>query len=112
METASYIGLFAELEKIAEKRRKDITRAKFKRHLLAAGAVFTGAGLGHLAGGPATAAIWKKKGRVAEFLKKHPKIMKYAPVAVGAAAAGTGAGVALRTKKHLDYVGKADDRPK
>ena len=109
METASYIGLFAELEKIAEKRRKDITRAKFKRHLLAAGAVFTGAGLGHLAGGPATAAIWKKKGRVAEFLKKHPKIMKYAPVVAGA---GLGAGVALRTKKHLDYVGKADDRPK
>lgn len=111
METISYTGLFSELEKIAERRKRDITKAKFKRHLAAVGAVGAGGYLGHLAGGPAKAAIWERRGRVADFLKKHPKIMKYAPTAAGMGL-GAGAVIALRTKKHLDYVEKGNDRSK
>ena len=43
MEIARYSGLFDELEKISEVRRKDVTKETFKRHLKTLAPVFLGA---------------------------------------------------------------------
>lgn len=108
----SYIALFDELEKIAEQQRKDLTKEKFKRHLLAAGAVLAGGTIGHFGGKAAKAALLKRKGSIANFVRKHPTAAKIAPAVAGAAGAGALGLAALRTKKHLQYAEKGDERSK
>jgi len=111
MEMISYIGLFDELEKIAEEQRKDIPKGGFKRHLKAVAAIGAGMGVGAGLGGLAKRELLKNKGKIGDFLKKHPTAMKAAPLAVGALLAG-GAGLGMhRTKMHFRHVEKGDDRP-
>jgi hypothetical protein len=108
----SYIGLFAELEKIAEERQKYITKEKLKRHLLASGAVFTGGALGAFGGSALESALWKNRGRLGELARKHPKVMKYIPPAVAGIGAAASAAAAYRTNRHLNYIEKDNDRSK
>ena len=109
-EMSSYPALFDELEKIAEQKRKYVTKDKFKRHLMAVGATAGGSALGHFAGSAAKHAIGKNKGSITNFLRKHPKVLKHMPMAVGALGAGGAAGLlGLRTKKHLQYAEKGND---
>jgi hypothetical protein len=109
MEISSYIGLFDELEKIAEEQRKDITKDKFKRHLKAMAVLGLATGLGAGVGGVAKRALLKSKGRVGDLLRSYPKAARLAPVATGALGAGiAGLGRSL-TKQHFDIVDKGDD---
>lgn len=113
MEITSYIGLFDELEKIAEEQQKDITKSKLKRHLIASGAILAGAGLGAFGGSAAQSAILKHdKGRLANLVRRYPLATKAAPIIAGAAggvAAGHAGLQALRTKRHLNFVEKGND---
>lgn len=109
-EMTSYGAMFDELEKIAEEQRKDLTKEKFKRHLMAAGAVLAGGTIGHFGGKAARAALLKNKGKISDFIRKHPTAAKIAPAVVGAAGAGALGLAALRTKKHLQYAEKGDER--
>lgn len=115
METISYMSLFDELEKIAEEQQKDLTKAKFKRHLMASGAILAGAGLGAFGGSALQNAVLKHdKGRVATLIRRYPLATKAAPMVAGAAggiAAGHAGLQALRTKRHLKFVEKGNDRP-
>ena len=112
MEISSYTGLFDELEKIAEDQRKNITKDKFKRHLKAVGTAGLGFGVGTGTGMAIKRALLKRKGKIADFIRKHPTATKMAPAALGTAIAG---GAALRhyiTKRHFKYVEKGNDRSK
>jgi len=112
MEMTSYIGLFDELEKIAEEQRRDITKDKFKRHLKAVGMVGLGFGLGTGSGMALKRALLKRKGKIADFVRKHPTIAMTAPAALGTAIAGTAALRHNITKRHFKYVEKDNDRSK
>jgi len=112
MEIGSYIGLFDELEKIAEEQRRDVTKGKFKRHLKAVGTAGLGFGVGTGTGMAIKRALLKRKGTIADFIRKHPKAAMLAPAALGTAIAG---GAALHhniTKRHFKYVEKGNDRSK
>lgn len=120
MENSSYLAFFDELEKIAQYKdmgekpapqQKFITKDNLKRHLLAAGAVLAGGTAGHFASGPAIAAIRQRKGRIADLVRKYPTAVRAAPAVVAGAGMGAAALAALRTKKHLQYVGKGDGKP-
>ena len=108
----SYIALFDELEKIAEEQRRDITKDKFKRHLKAVGVAGLGFGLGTGSGMALKRVLLKRKGKIADFVRKHPTVAMLAPAAVGTAIAGVGALKRNVTKRHFDYVEKGDDRSK
>lgn len=111
-EMTRYSGFFDELEKIAAEQRKDLTKEKFKRHLMAAGAVLAGGTIGHFGGKAAKAALLKRKGNIAAFIRKHPTAMKAAPAVAGGAGAGAMGLAALRTKKHLQYAETGNERSK
>jgi hypothetical protein len=112
MEITRYIGLFDELEKIAEEQRKPIGMPEFKRHLKAVGVIGAGLGLGTGIGAIARRAMIQHKGSLGNLALKHPMIMKALPVVGGGLAAG-GAGLGLYlTKQHFDYAEKGDDKSK
>lgn len=119
MENSSCLAFFDELEKIAQYRdmgekpapeQKFITKDKLKRHLLAAGAVLAGGTAGHFGGRAARAAILKRKGNIADLVRKYPTAAKAVPIAVGGAGMGAAALAALRTRKHLQYVEHGDGK--
>lgn len=105
----NYIGLFDELEKIAEERRKDITKEKFMRHLKAVGVAGLGAGIGAGTGRLARKALLKRKSSIASFIARHPTAVKFVPAAMGAALAAAAFPAYMRTKKHLEIVEKEND---
>lgn len=112
MEIARYSGLFDELEKISEVRRKDATKEIFKRHLKTLAPVFLGAGLATGTGYAVRDALLRRSGKLSELARRYPAIKKYAPVAAGALGGAAGYVGGLRRKAIRDYIEKGDDGPK
>lgn len=113
--TPSYPAFFDELEKIAQhQQRQNLNKEKLKRHLKAMGAVLAGGAIGGAAGTALKRYVSKNKGRIQDFVRKYPNVLKYAPVAVGGLGMLAAGALAARTKAHLKYVekGNEDRRPK
>lgn len=108
----NYGAFFDELEKVAEEKKKFVTKDKLKRGVMAAGLVGVGTGLGH-ASGLAFRRYMRSRGSK-QLRKVIPasKLSKFLPTAIGVASGGLAALQALKAKKVKDFIEKKNEQPK